>query len=359
VDRKIYYIYKLTNTVNGKAYIGYTENIAQRWRKHELRSELNRNGEAKILHQAIRKHGWSKFTKEIICCGLDPHAMLHVIEPLLIAQHNTYYRTGHGYNMTTGGEGTPGLWMNAQTRRKMSDAHAGENNSFFGKTHTAEARRKISEVQKATRWQRVGKKAPNYGKKRSAEAKRITAAKLARQWWVTFPDGKAAIVDDLTAFCKQHHLTKPLMFTVAAGNQRHHKGFLCERYVPGQGPHPMRPDLRGSDEARAKMSETKRANPRKLTEAERKAIGDAQRGRKRPLETGKKIGAALAHRWQITDPRGRVEIIENLSAWCRQHGFSVGNLHAVATGKLKTAYGYKCKKVDSRVTRSALAPGRL
>ena len=48
-------IYKITNTINNKVYIGKDE-----------KNDPNYFGSGKLIKRAIKKHGISKFTKEII-----------------------------------------------------------------------------------------------------------------------------------------------------------------------------------------------------------------------------------------------------------------------------------------------------
>lgn len=56
-------IYKWTNTINGKVYIGKSVDIAKRLR--EYRYEVNK-GTTRPIISAIRKYGFSKFEFEII-----------------------------------------------------------------------------------------------------------------------------------------------------------------------------------------------------------------------------------------------------------------------------------------------------
>lgn len=73
------------------------------------------------------------------------------------------------------------------------------------------------------------------------------------------------------------------------------------------------------------------------------AINGVQRA-KTIKKCREKVGYAKAHWWQITFPDGHVEVIKNLRAFCREHGLSQGNMHAVATGRKKSCKGFGCNK---------------
>jgi len=94
------YIYKITNKINGKAYIGFTSRSVEERLQEHRRAFGN-----KILYKAIRKYGWDNFTKEVIFESWDPKWCLNEIETFFIKIFDTYH---NGYNMTFGGEGTLG-----------------------------------------------------------------------------------------------------------------------------------------------------------------------------------------------------------------------------------------------------------
>ena len=97
------YIYKITNLINGKLYIGKTSNsIKERWREH--RNSINTaNSWDRSIYQAIRKYGKENFSWEIIEeCSKEE---LDNKEIYWISYYNSYK---NGYNQTTGGECTHG-----------------------------------------------------------------------------------------------------------------------------------------------------------------------------------------------------------------------------------------------------------
>lgn len=57
------YIYKITNIVNNKIYIGQTRNVDDRWYKHNYNALSGRKGH---LYDAMRKYGLENFTIEVI-----------------------------------------------------------------------------------------------------------------------------------------------------------------------------------------------------------------------------------------------------------------------------------------------------
>lgn len=98
----IYSIYKATNKVNGKVYIGFDSNWPKRRISHKCASKTKNTK----FYYAIRKHGWDSFVWEVIYQSQDHDHTLTVMEPLFIYEHNSM---SDGYNTTVGGEGVSGL----------------------------------------------------------------------------------------------------------------------------------------------------------------------------------------------------------------------------------------------------------
>ena len=106
-------IYKATNINNGKAYIGYDSQWPRRKKQH-LRGALR--GEKWLFENALRKHGEEAFEWSII---KENATFQDEID--LISQHNTFYLTGHGYNLTLGGEGKLGHKHSPETKKLLSE----------------------------------------------------------------------------------------------------------------------------------------------------------------------------------------------------------------------------------------------
>ena len=129
-------IYKTTNLVNGKQYIG-----------RDSHNNPNYLGSGPLLKKAVKKYGKQNFKKEILEVCLSHEELIEREEYWL-----NYYDVGNNptfYNLQNSGKGV--ILM-------------GNRNPFYGKTHSDETKRKISES-------RQGEKNPNYGKKYSDELK--------------------------------------------------------------------------------------------------------------------------------------------------------------------------------------------
>jgi group I intron endonuclease len=91
----MWYVYKLTNTVNNKLYIGITTNPSKRWETHLLASKDSQ----KPLYQSIRKYGVSIFTMEIICSDIMTEQAALLLEADYIKKLNTLVINRCGYNI--------------------------------------------------------------------------------------------------------------------------------------------------------------------------------------------------------------------------------------------------------------------
>lgn len=94
-------IYKITNKINGKVYIGQSVNIQKRWIKHKSNLRLNKSNT--ILYYAFKKYGIENFLFEIIeeCTQQD----LNEREIYWIKYYDSTNRD-NGYNISLGGDGT-------------------------------------------------------------------------------------------------------------------------------------------------------------------------------------------------------------------------------------------------------------
>ena len=119
------FIYLIRNTINGKCYIGQTNDVNRRMREYQ---SLSQKGDGFIIHSAIRKYGWDAFDVVILHNNILPE-LLDIFEIEAIKKYDTL--VPNGYNLTSGGGGAKDL--PADVRDRMSKKSRGENNPMFGK----------------------------------------------------------------------------------------------------------------------------------------------------------------------------------------------------------------------------------
>ena len=144
-----YIVYKTTNLINNKIYIGRSKNIKDRWKQHK--KELRNN---KHCNKNIQKD-WNKYEQDnfefniIVECEEDK---LNELERKYI---NEYKSCDFGYNMTFGKDENGAEIHTEETKKKMSEAKKGKTRSEetkkkisetkMGYNHTEETKKKMSE----------------------------------------------------------------------------------------------------------------------------------------------------------------------------------------------------------------------
>lgn len=119
------FIYKITNQINGKFYIGQTiYEINERMRQH-IYTALRRKTKT-ALYNAIRKYGPENFTIEEID-GANSLSELNYLETHYIYKFNTL--APNGYNLSSGGGNNR---THESTKKKISKALKGRK---IGKYH--------------------------------------------------------------------------------------------------------------------------------------------------------------------------------------------------------------------------------
>lgn len=141
-------VYKVTNTINGKKYIGQTTaTLQRRWSAHVRAAK---HGSTSIIHNAIRKYGRDAFRIELLqeCRSFEK---LDEAERRWIAELNTI--APNGYNIEEGGCRNRGS-MSEATKQKLREAAKHRPPGWYEKIcHAArnrspEWRKKLSESRK-------------------------------------------------------------------------------------------------------------------------------------------------------------------------------------------------------------------
>jgi len=170
----IYIVYKTTNIINNKYYVG-----VHRQNKNDLEFD-GYYGSGMLLRSAINKYGKENFIRETLFV-FDKENDAYDKEAEIV--NETFIQKNMVYNLCVGGGHPPTL--------------SGSENYMYGKTHTEEARKKISEKRKGKSvsnetkkkisdsmkgenhplFGKYGKNHPNYGKRHSEETKLILREK--------------------------------------------------------------------------------------------------------------------------------------------------------------------------------------
>jgi group I intron endonuclease len=95
------YIYKITNTLSGKCYIGETtkEDPTIRWNQHK--NTISRGVGCPALRDAVKKYGIDNFKFEVLIICFDDNRF--DMEKLYIKKYNS--QVPNGYNISAGGMG--------------------------------------------------------------------------------------------------------------------------------------------------------------------------------------------------------------------------------------------------------------
>lgn len=98
-------VYKITNNINKKIYIGCTSRTAE-CRFAEHKRTARHNPCACVLYKAIKKYGEEAFSIEVLEDDLTEEEA-YIREGYYIESLSSHYSTGKGYNMAEGGNRPP------------------------------------------------------------------------------------------------------------------------------------------------------------------------------------------------------------------------------------------------------------
>lgn len=162
-------IYRIVNTMNGKIYIGSTNNFEKRTRKHLLDLRKGKH-HSQHLQRAFSKYGESAFEFEV---------MEDVFGNSLLAREQEYldkirpFDPSIGYNISEKA-------TNCVLRGEKHWTHGlpTEEHHWYGKRHSEETKQRIGDAQRGKLNHMFGKPGPNRGRKASDETRRrISASK--------------------------------------------------------------------------------------------------------------------------------------------------------------------------------------
>jgi len=128
------YVYKLTNIIDGKSYIGQTTRTVEERVLEHFKYHLKPDRGCRKLSFAIKKYGVENFKIETI----DTADSLEDLNNKEIYWIEYYNSMKNGYNLSSGGNGR-GSFISDETRKLLSKAGK-------GRKHSADQKRKIREA---------------------------------------------------------------------------------------------------------------------------------------------------------------------------------------------------------------------
>jgi group I intron endonuclease len=196
-------IYKIINEKSGMFYIGSSINIKERFNQHMRQLKSNNHFNDK-LQKAFNKYGLLSFKFEVIEY-IDVENLLikeqYYLDTLLFANEDNDKFSKLGYNLNRNSNNTLGFKFSEESKEKMSDIKSRKskkifipsdeeiesriyyiekdskieekdiNNPFFGRKHTIESKKKMSEKKKGEN-NFFYKKGPMLGRKQTEQQKK-------------------------------------------------------------------------------------------------------------------------------------------------------------------------------------------
>lgn len=127
-DKALHYLYKITNNINSKVYIGVTKNPEHRKvRRFKYLYDS-------LVNKAVRKYGEESFSFDILYIGAAEY--IYDLEVKAVNLYNSNAITGHGYNIEPGGRGGKGSYR-GPVKKRVDDKSVFVSGFWFPNKRTA------------------------------------------------------------------------------------------------------------------------------------------------------------------------------------------------------------------------------
>lgn len=312
IKPKFYTIYAHINKINGKIYIGQTQqNVSKRWQ----------NGYGYVdndyFYKAINKYGWDGFEHIVLFENLTPE-MADIIEIELIKKYKSNIRE-FGYNISNGGNHHKAMTekqrqaiiknnktrvLSEETREKLRQKFQGENGYWYGITDENH---------------------PRHGTKMSEEAKNAISIKNKRENW-----SEETVKNKEESYRKQSERMKgkPLSQLALDRAAKYHKE------------NPM------TQETRDKISKTLKENPywlgKKMSEESKQKMSQSRKGK---FKGGNNPMARAVVQFE-KDTNELIRVFECAQDVENELGINRTSITTCCRGRYKTAGGYVWKYKD-------------
>lgn len=314
-------IYKLTNRLNGRFYLGSAKRFKERWSQHtsSLRNKKHHN---KFLQADFNKCGEEVFMFEVVeVIEGTKEERLRTEQKLL---DECFDRKIDVYNLSP--------WAISP------DGYYPKNAALTKKRRCAVAKRRYTkhpelliDLHKAQKEHFLAHPADkmaicSLGGKSSAQ-------KRMKTYTFYDPNGNRVEIRELTAYCEKNGLSVDLMLEVYAGRAGHHKGWTNSGVAKKRAVN--------HDQLRA-LQKNKWANPdtrKKMVEG-MKEYWETHPEKKEAYRA--MATAQNAKSYELLSPDNILVIINNMSQFCREHPeLNVSGMIAVARGRFRSYKGWK------------------
>jgi group I intron endonuclease len=208
----IYSIYKATNKITGKSYIGFDSHWPKRMNEHKNTAKNTKSKRFHRFHASLHKHGFHNFEWTILYQSKNGEHCLKEMEPYFIKQYNTL---NDGYNHTLGGEGTLGYRHTEETKNKLKVPKTKQHKE---KMSIAKKGKISDNFLKMQVWLKNNQNTPEFGKK-------ISQAN-SQKWILIHKNGEEKIVNSLLEFCIQNNFNRNMFYSLSAGRKKSYKGWI-------------------------------------------------------------------------------------------------------------------------------------
>jgi len=198
-------IYKVTNLVNNKIYIGQTKNLKERQRTHLKSANGTRSN--MIFHKAIRKYGIDNFKWEILYKGEE---LIDEIEVYFIHYFNSHCSNGYGYNCSYG-KSNKGFKHSEEYKLNLSIRMEG-NTINLGRKRSPE------EIERLRLY--------NLGSKRTEEVKARMNKDKIKQFIYEFTNHDLIFKGTLYEFANTYNLDRSNLNKLVQGKSKQYKGWF-------------------------------------------------------------------------------------------------------------------------------------
>lgn len=201
-------IYSITNSVNGKQYVGQTsKTLDVRWKQHCIAANSKTQY---AIHQAIKKHGAAVFELKVLDTAQNL-SEAHEKEREWILKLQTY---SVGYNQTKGGDGEFHGCSHSEATKKLISS------KLTGRMMTTDHRKRISQAL-------IGNHASQETKKKLSvnRGERSSAGKF---YQINSSAG-SLVVKSLFNFCRENGICYQTLYTTIRRKVPTRTGWLAVR----------------------------------------------------------------------------------------------------------------------------------